>query len=133
MLINSLSNFIHHLLNPHCAHCEMLSNKDKECKSCETLKIQLDIARQENRELLQSILDIVHPKVEIKTDESNHEPVRTTPVSWRIKRQQLERSSREEYRRMREAARNGTTISIEELEKQAGISGEIKNEVESAS
>lgn len=125
---NSLVNFINHALDSHCAHCEI----KKRCQSCETYKVQLDILRNENANLLQSLIAITQPKPEFayKQDDDeqiNRDPIRLTHSGWRHKKAILESSSKVTAARMREAAKNGTTVSIEELEKAAGLNLEDSN------
>ena len=128
MLID-FKSWLHHLLNPHCIECKFETELKNTCKSCGILGIQIDILRRENEDLLKTLLDIVNPKKEIVTENESHEPVRMTPISWREKKKILERNSKEEYRRMREASNNGLTIK--DLEKVAGIedASEIKEAI----
>lgn len=82
-------NWFHKWLNPHCAHCR----EEKLCSSCDILKMQLAIVREENKKLLDTILDFTKPKVEEAPvrEVSNFEP---TIRSWKQKQRLLEEEDR---------------------------------------
>lgn len=127
-MLNDLINWIKHKLDPHCPHCEL----SKRCSSCETLKVQLDILRNENKQLLELIVEKNRPinqSMYVTDDtEINQAPINLNNTAWRKRREILEKASRVEAARLREASKNGTTVSIEELEKVAGIKSEDNND-----
>ena len=104
-----MSNWVHRLFNPHCEHCL----DERVCKSCETLKEQLESVNHEKNKLLDKLL--TPPVAEVVAG-----PVRevTTPVNvpWNVRRQMLEREDRERAKLMRNAP-----IPTEDLEKELNI------------
>jgi hypothetical protein len=99
--------WLHHLLNPHCADCA----HDKECKSCDTLREQLALANREKEHLLNRLL--APPAIET----TSNEPITVKPrhVPWAVKQQMLEQEKRQEARILRELK------NTEELEKELGV------------
>lgn len=115
--------WLHHLFNPHCAACD----HDKECKSCEMLQLQLDNANYERKQLLNTILELTNPKVEVAPAIENPKPVTPKSVPWRVRQQMLEAESKQAASILRRqeadlkkatAASNQTTA---ELEAELGI------------
>lgn len=121
-----IRDWFHHLLNPHCEHCKEVNEDSKICKSCETLKTQLEIANYEKKQLLQAVLD-------------NHKPVETQPASrpdsqfnlaaksipWAVRKQMMEAEDRKEAELRKKAASQNKTatadLELEELERSLGI------------
>ena len=135
--------WLHQLFNPHCEHCIEELKESKLCSSCETLRFMLDQANHEKRLLLDKLLIINQP---IEQNEVNHEikePIKTTRfVSWRVRQQMLENEDRERARLLQNKEKeikqtNQSTsvetieqnLSIEELEKQIGLSTDKVSEV----
>lgn len=86
-------NWLHHLLNPHCDHCLAEHDKEQFCKSCDILKMELAIVREQNKQLLDTILDFTKPKVEetpVREVNSFVPQVRT----WKQKQRLLEEEDR---------------------------------------
>jgi hypothetical protein len=110
-------NFIHRLLNPHCEFCHDEREAAQICKSCETLKGQLENINFEKDKLLSRILE--RPNVEIPTQPERTITVPTGNIPWAVRRQMLEREDREKARLMRDAP--VAKISTEDLEKELDI------------
>lgn len=113
----------------------------KVCKSCETLRHQLEIANFEKKQLLDSILT-TKPPVE-QPVYVQPESLKPKNISWAVRRQMLEAEDRKQASLFREQAKHeqelklaaqiprgpdgglNVTIpdrnSIEELEKELGI------------
>ena len=100
---------------------KLLINVDETvCKSCETLKAQLEVVNYEKTQLLAKILkepdlpkeEPPAPKISIP---------RTLP--WAVRRQMLEKEDREKARLMREAPK---PVSTEDLEKELDIAAEAR-------
>lgn len=93
------------------------------CKSCETLKSQLNIVNLERQQLLDTILGLVKPEVIV-----NQNPITVTgavgpkAVPWRIRQQELERNSRAEAKTVRnreeEIAKLEAELNIETKDKE---------------
>jgi hypothetical protein len=65
----------------------------KECLSCNTLRDQLFIANNEKQKLLETIVELTHPKPEPTVAMQELKPIAKT-VPWHLKRQMLEAESR---------------------------------------
>lgn len=117
-------NWIHRLLNPHCEHCKEESEDNRICKSCETLKQQLDIANFEKRQLLQSLLESQKPAPAEVKNQVDYEPLKPRSVPWTVRKQLLEAEDRERARLLGQN-KNRVEVKedkeIEELERQLGI------------
>lgn len=112
----SIKSFFHHLFNPHCQICS-------KCESCETLRLQLDIANRNNRELVETIVAITTPR-EIVIPNEVPNSLQAVPRSLgRRHRMRMERQ-RVIEREFKESAKAGIA-GIEELEKKLGIEDEI--------
>ncbi len=93
------------------------------CPSCETLKLQLEIANNERAELLKTMLGLVKPEV------IQHPIVPVKPfinkggIPWAIRKKGLEEKDREEMRIKNELKNQNvkTDSSVEELEKELGV------------
>jgi hypothetical protein len=107
-------NFWHRLLNPHCPDCE----KERICQSCETLRLQLDIANKEKERLLQSIIQLNKP-LEMIQEKLELEPIKSRYTPWAVKREMLEREAKQQNQERTEEIIKKQT---EELEKEFGIS-----------
>ena len=143
--MNKFIKAIHHFFNPHCHECELDNLKLDECKSCETLRFQLEQVNHQNRDLLNAIISKNLPPV-IDLNESTEpvpEPVSRgtlTSRAWQIRKQTLEAEDRARAAALRNAAAQDKqaraeinevkpvgTSSIEELEKELGIQEETIN------
>jgi len=127
--------WIHQLLNPHCEQCRDEKEDSSICKTCEILKVQLEVSNSEKRLLLAAI--IPQPKVETTTNPVNPEAIRGRHIPFNVRRQMLEAEDRREaaliaakQKEIAEVPKDDsikTTISIpqsqsvEELEKELEI------------
>ena len=117
MFPNLFRQWIHHLLDPHCPHCLETAREKSICPNCEVLRQQLEIANYEKRQLTDTIVAMVLPKVaDIPIVQSEQKPIRPRTIPWRVKQQELEANSRDLARIQREQA---------ELAKQAGLKSSI--------
>lgn len=128
----NLVHWIHHLFNPHCTECSYESAEKKVCQSCETLKMQLNIANSEKERILEALLEKSKP-VEVANAKVPGElkEVRKA-LPWHVRRQMLESEDRETARILREKAERDKNIigtpepkpveeQISELEKELGV------------
>jgi hypothetical protein len=121
------------------------------CKSCETLKNQLDIANYEKKQLLESILqsDTHRTASHTQSEASAPQQIKPHSIPWAVRKQMLEAEDRQKARILNENARNDLKFAaditradsggikviipnpnpnpneIEELERELGI-GEAK-------
>jgi hypothetical protein len=94
--------------------CFLLGKEFEPCKSCETLKIQLDIERAQNTRLLDTLLDIAKPTI-VEQITKEIEPIRPKAIPWHKKQAELEAQKRQEARILSEMK------NIEKLEAELGI------------
>ena len=87
------------------------------CKSCETLRKQLEITNYEKNELLNTILGLVKPEV-IQHTPTIIEPVKNKSIPWHVRQKALEEEDRVKAKIERR---------IKEEEKELGITEEVKN------
>ena len=101
------------------------------CESCETLKTQLALVNQANRDLLDRIL--TPPTVEDKpVDVSNLIPITSKHTNWKVRQQMLEAEDRAKLRAL-EANKAVTTadlnhskpLTVEDIEKELGVSESV--------
>lgn len=100
------------------------------CKSCETLKAQLNIANHEKEVMTQTLLDLLKPQVQ-ELPSREVVPVATNLQTWSRRRAILETQDREAARIATESklvgkpdsikVEIGPTRSVEELEKELGV------------
>lgn len=101
-----------------------LTQENKICASCETLKLQLEIANYEKQQLLNRLLA---PPV---TEERPVAPEPTTVlrprnVPWAVRRQMLEREDRIKAATLRNAAKPDS-VATEELEKELNVAEQTR-------
>lgn len=124
----TIRHWFHHLFNPHCEHCLMqreieLSSieRARSCKSCDTLRHELERATADRERLLNVILE---KKVPLPTPEDAlvNRPVAVAPIrsNWQAHRLALEAEDRA---KLEVIERN------KKLERELGI---IKEEAENA-
>jgi len=102
--------------------------EDFPCESCETLRLQLDIANHERRQLLETIIGFTKPAVQEVTQEPrNIEPILPKTVLWRTRQHQLEENDR-----MTAEKNKARQKEIDDLEKELGVE-EKQKEVKDAS
>lgn len=113
-----MSNWFHRFFYPHCVHCA----NENICESCETLREQLARANEEKKQLLETILESVKPKVEVPVQtEVKLEQPRQMP--WRVKREMLEAEDRQKAMLLKKKE-NELSIDkteLKELEKEMDI------------
>jgi hypothetical protein len=117
-------NWIHRLFNPHCENC-------LDCKSCQTLQIQLEIANQEKNRLLDCIIRMSEPPVAYSQETVSKEPIQPIMphhIPWQMKRNMMEAEDRIKARtlktRMEEIQDNK---EIADLERSLGIDTEVND------
>lgn len=98
------------------------------CESCETLKSQLAITNEQNRQLLRSLLELTNPKPAAPVETKEIQPITNKYVPWRVRQQMLEEADRAKAaiirRREDEIAdikKQSEIIKIEELEQELGV------------
>lgn len=111
----------------------LLGKPFEECKSCETLKQQLEFERAEKKELTKTLLDIIHPSTSVQNSSNSSEsiPVVSTSGLWARKRAALEERDRmaaATARLSKNLAKPDNPIQgeIEKLESNLGIIEEAK-------
>lgn len=99
----------------------------EECKSCEVLKQQLEMVNQEKRDLLDTLLGVVNPKV-VDQPSVVLQPIAPKAMLWRQRRAMLEEQDRETAKKMRDDPLRGKSDNqgqvskeIEQLEKELGV------------
>lgn len=119
--------------------CFLFNKPYETCKSCETLKQQLEYERSDKKQLTETLLAIVHPKpIEATPVEFN--PVIQSSGIFNRRRSALEAADREQAKIIRESKNLGrpdipsprqtgiiTDIGVEGLEKELGVEEEVKN------
>ena len=124
------------LLNWYKEYLEIKAERDarkKElnfCESCDTLKIQLAIANDERKMLINKITETT--KIEEKVvDVTTLKPVMPSRMNWNVRRQALEAEDRAAARILRQnveanksSEKSGTdkALSVTEIEKELGVS-----------
>lgn len=116
--MNIITKFFHELLNPHCSHCKEQEDESKFCQSCDTLKMQIEIANQNNARLMSRLLDKPEP---IIVDSTPREVTLPKVVPWAVRKQMLETEDRERARAIRNAPKPVDVESVKELEKELDI------------
>lgn len=119
--------WLHHLFNPHCIECKTeLEEKleriehNSECKSCDTLRAQLDIANYEKKELLNRLLSPIM-ETRIEGPDITPESLKAKAIPWRMRQQMLEAEDRVRAQAIRNAPK-----PVEDLEKELGVVEEEK-------
>ena len=108
--------FFHHLFNPHCPDCLLEKLREKECESCDTLRMEIDRLRLENNKLLMAL---INPAKEIEREINVAELLPITPrrVPQSVLREQYEREDRRLAEKLRREAPKPDKIDKEkELE-----------------
>ena len=83
------------------------------CKSCETLRAQLEIANFEKKELMRTILGLVKPEV-IQHTPTIIEPIKNKSIPWHIRQGELEAEDRIKAKIERRIAQEEKELGIEE-------------------
>lgn len=100
----------------------------KYCESCETLKLQLSIANDEKKQLLNRLIEA--PKVESEKEVKEFKPIMTHPLIWNARRQMLEREDKDKLKKL-EAVKKSQVVTttsninrpltVEQLEKELEV------------
>lgn len=105
----------------------LLGKQYETCKSCDTLKQQLALANEEKKELTDTLLSLLKPKVyEATPVELQNNSITATTFSKR--RAALEARSREEARILSLSKNIGRPDGVEKLEQELGIESNIEKE-----
>src|SRR6266850_1089322 len=86
-MIEFIIDWFHHTFNPHCDLCN-------ECKSCVTLKEQLNAERINNKKLIEAIINQLNPKEIIEPKPIDETREIKSPIPWKVRREMLEREDR---------------------------------------
>ncbi len=96
------------------------------CEACETLKLQLAIANEERKMLINKLTD--KPEItEPKADDNVLKPLMPNRMNWNTRRQILESEDRERAKIIKKnqaITSNGTegqVLTIHEIEKELGV------------
>ena len=126
--MNFISKFFHELLHPHCPDCfhtrevELEELRDsKICKSCETLRVQLEISNFEKKQLLDKLL---HKDDVIQPPQQDYQPIMPKNIPWGVRRQMLEEESKRAAALLKEREKEiKVTVDgkVEAIEKELGI------------
>jgi hypothetical protein len=133
--------WIHHLLDPHCPDCALERAQNKVCESCSTLRIALANAQDENRRLMNALIEMSRPQPvapqPIPSLPTDYKPTNRV-VPWHVQQRMLEAEDRVTAAKLREAAQTeikakanqtagkSTEESIAELEAELGVNEEAK-------
>lgn len=82
------------------------------------LRTQLGLVNDENKRLLDTILDFVKPEA-IQQSATPIEPIKPKAVAWRIRQGLLEQEDRQKARILKEMESN--PIKIDDLERELGV------------
>jgi len=96
--MNKIVKFFHELFHPHCIECVQEEEHKQVCESCETLKMQLSLANQREKELLSLLVQKNQPQSEPVTSNVELKPIMPRTVPWRVKREMLEEEDRNKAR-----------------------------------
>jgi hypothetical protein len=117
-------NWIHRLFNPHCENC-------LDCKSCQTLQIQLEIANQEKNRLLDCIIRMSEPPVTHVNENQTQpviQPIMPHHIPWQMKRNMMEAEDRIKARILKERTNEiQDNKEIADLERSLGIDAEVND------
>ena len=102
----------------------MLGKPYETCKSCETLKQQLEISNMEKRDLMNTILNIVRPQT-FESSPVELEHVKPMFTLWSKRRAVLEESEKVKTRIIKDSPNVAKTDDeISKLEQELGVEGE---------
>lgn len=97
------------------------------CHSCETLQMQLSLKNEENKKLLDTILEMNRPKVEIPVEHKSVIPILPKNIPWSVRQQMIEAEDRKAAQiiqeRNRKLAEQVVDEEVEKLEKELEIGG----------
>jgi len=109
------------------AECDARKRDINFCSACETLKLQLAIANDERKRLIDKLLE--EPEVEetSKVNISDLRPLMPNRMNWNARRQILEAEDRAAAKLMRQnsettkTAGSDKTLTVHEIEKELGV------------
>lgn len=128
--MNFVVKFFHEFMHPHCEHCEQ---DNPWVKTTELLRSLLESEKYEKKQLLDSILQELHPTKEVTSATPTEAPkeIRKMAIPWKVRQQQLEADDRKKAAIMREKEEElkkhpsnepaAKELSVEELEKELGV------------
>lgn len=96
------------------------------CLGCETLKVELSAARDNNDRLTQALIDSTKPQVitQVVEPQEDLKPISSKSLPWRARQQALENEDRQRARILRDHAKQAT----EELERKVGLDASRQTE-----
>lgn len=128
----TFKHWFHHLFNPHCPQCEEVEQEKKVCQSCEVLKLQLAIANDEKRQMLETILSMSNPpKQETAPPPVDWEKLRPRAATWNIRKQMLETEDRRKAQILAQQKKDAITNDIAKLEEELGVQEGVTSDAES--
>jgi hypothetical protein len=96
------------------------------CEACETLKLQLSIANEERKFLINKLVE-APAEVEEKPNFSELKPLLPNRMNWNVRRQMLESEDRAAAKLMQQkkneakSETKGNVLTIHEIEKELGV------------
>lgn len=111
--MNRIVKFFHELSHPHCIECIQENEINSVCESCETLKMQLSLSNQREKELLSLLVEKNKPQAETITNDKDIKPISPRNIPWRVKQQMLEEQDRDKARVLAEQARIEKELNLE--------------------
>lgn len=103
------------------------------CETCDTLRIQVEQLRLDNKTLLDRLLE--KPEPVAPADPTILKPIQHSSsrhVSWAVRRQMLEAEDREKAKLLKNAPKPADAVDVSDLEAEVGIA-ESKRQEEAAS
>jgi len=110
--MNKIVKFFHELRYPHCIECVQEEEHKQVCESCETLKMQLSLSNQREKELLSLLVQKNQPQPE-PIQATDMKPISPRTVPWRVRREMLEEEDRNKARVLAEQARLEKELNLE--------------------
>jgi len=99
----------------------LLGKPYETCKSCETLKEQLKIMQEQNKDLLYTLIDRSKPEVRPINIEKM-EPIKPKYVPWSVTQRNLERKDREQFNAQVKRDNPEIAADVDKLERELGVS-----------
>ena len=119
------------LLNWYKEYLEIKNERDAKkrelqyCESCEVLKLQLAIATEERRRLIDRIVEKPEPEELKQTEPIMLKPVMPTRMSWDVRKQMLEREDRAAAQILKKNQELNKTVTspltVAAIEKELGV------------
>lgn len=108
--MNPIVKFFHELLHPHCEHCTMeseiklsIERESRRCDSCESLRMQVAILNEQNKNLIDKIVN-PYPQPIVNVDTVLQKPIHRGPIPFSAIRKHLETESRAAAESLKHAA-----------------------------